>query len=388
MPWNEPGNKNNDSWNKGPDQGPPDLDEVLRKLNQRFAGLFGGGRGGGGSGNDNSGAIAGLGLVAIVVVVLWLLMGFYVVSEGQRGVVKRLGQFAEVTTPGLRWHLPWPIEEVSTVDVGSERTVENRSMMLTKDENIVDVKLSVRYRVSDPVDYLFNVYLPDAPAAFQSQGTIFQVMESSFREMIGKSEMDYILGEGRAEIQANTADLMQSVLDEYGTGLLVLGVNLEDAQPPSQVASAFEDAIKAREDAERFINEAEAYSNSVLPQARGEAARISEEAIAYRDRLIAISTGEADRFTQLLKEYRKSPQVTRERLYLETVEEVMGNSSKVVVDVKGGNNMMYLPLDKIINQQMNSPSSSRSDVPRQQQSSPSSGVVEPSTRSGRSSTFR
>jgi membrane protease subunit HflK len=288
------------------------------------------------------------GLVTIIVVILlgWLATGFYIIDEGDRGVVLRFGEFQTVTTPGLHWHIPFPIESMERVQIDQIRSSQHRGTMLTQDENIVDIDISVQYRIKSAEDYVFNVRMPDVPN--QPAGTLYQTLESAVREAVGKSQMDFVLSEGRAEIAQATRELMQQILDDYKTGLEVTTVNLEQAQPPEAVQGAFADAIKAREDEVRFRNEAEAYANSKIPEARGQAARVMEEATAYRDRAIARAEGEADRFSQLLSEYEKAPAVTRERLYLETVESVFANSNKVVVDVEGGNNLLYLPLDRLM----------------------------------------
>ncbi|MXX98693.1 MAG: FtsH protease activity modulator HflK [Gammaproteobacteria bacterium] len=285
-----------------------------------------------------------------IAVVVWLLSGIYIISEGQRGVILRFGEYRAVTLPGPHWHFPYPIEMVEKVDVGRVRSAQNKVSMLTQDENIVEVELAAQYRVKDAADYLFNVRLPDIDndRADQSRGTLFQVMESALREVIGKNSMDFILGEGRAEIAAQTNVLMQSILDDYKAGLIVLNVNLQQSQPPAAVQGSFADAIKAREDEIRFVNEAEAYSNGIIPQARGEAARMMAEANAYRGRVIENSKGEAERFIKLYDEYRKAPEVTRERLYLQSLQSVLSKSNKVMINVQDGNNVFYLPLNRML----------------------------------------
>ncbi len=369
MPWNQPGGENGDqrrpdrdpgrgprrdSWGGG-DQ-PPDLDEIFRKLFGGLNRLLGGGTsdGGGGGGRQRGprGKFGSLGTSAVVIIILvvWALSGIYIVGEGNRGVVLRFGAYQYITTPGPHWRIPYPIETVEKVDVDRVRSAQNKTHMLTEDENIVDVELATQYRVKNAADYLFYVRLPDAfdTSVNQSEGTLFQVMESALREVVGKSEMDFVLGEGRAEIAAGMRDLMQKTLDDYRSGLEVVSVNLQQSQPPQAVQDAFADAIKAREDEIRFINEAEAYANGIIPQARGQAARMTEEATAYRAKVTANSEGEADRFLKLYEEYRKAPEVTRERLYLQAVESVLSNSSKVMMDVDGGNSLFYLPIDKIL----------------------------------------
>lgn len=345
MPWNEPGKNSNDPWGGGgrggPQGGPPDLDELLKKLTGRFGGMFGGGGGdGGGMGRHAS---AGLSLIIIVALVVWVASGFYIISEGERGVVLRFGAFQSVSEPGPNWHLPYPVERVERVDIDSIRSIQHRALMLTADENIIDVDVAVQYRVMDPVDFLFNVRDPDR--------TTRQVMESAIRERVGKNRLEFILGEGRGEIATTARVVIQEALDAYGAGVSVTSVSMQQAQPPEPVQEAFADAIRAREDEARFRNEAEAYANGIVPQARGEAARITEEAEAYREQVLARAEGDAARFTQLLVEYQRAPAVTRERLYIETSEAVLGGTNKVIVDMKGGNNLMYLPLDKFMQQQ-------------------------------------
>lgn len=363
MAWNEPGgSKDNDPWGKpSGDQGPPDLDEVIRKLQNKLGGLFGGksgggdGDGGGGGGPVNAGMF-GVGLIAAIIVLVWLASGIYIVAPAERGVVQRFGEFQESTAPGPHWHFPFPIESVTKVDVDNIRTIEigyrtggrgdksmtsipTEALMLTRDENIVDIKFAIQYKVKDAADFLFKVKDPT--------GTLQAATESAVREAVGKSNMDFVLTEGRSEIAARISELTQEIVDRYETGLLVTSVNMQDAQPPEEVQSAFHDAVKAREDEQRLINEAEAYSNDVLPKARGMAARQLEEANAYKEQVIAQAEGEASRFEQILTEYAKAPNVTRERLYLETMEDVLSRTNKVVVDLESGNNLMLLPLDKL-----------------------------------------
>ncbi len=362
MAWNEPGGNGKDPWGgNGRDQGPPDLDDLFRKLTGRFGGILN--RKGGGGGGAATGAgpgklgSAGFGLLAAVIGIGWILSGIYIVDEGRRGVVLRFGKYVDATMPGPHWHIPYPIETVEVVDVERRRfmeigyrssdsgrtkppAVEREALMLTQDENIVDIAMAVQYQIGNPQQYLFSVVEPDL--------TLKQVVESATREVIGKAKMDFVLTEGRAEIVAQVRDLSQGILDDYEIGLQISGVNLQDAQPPEEVQDAFQDAIKAREDEQRLKNEAEAYSNEIIPKARGAAARQLEEANAYRDQVIAQAEGEAQRFTQLLGEYQKAPEVTRDRLYLEAMETVMAGSRKVVVDVSEGNNLLYLPLDQLV----------------------------------------
>jgi membrane protease subunit HflK len=342
MPWNEPGKQNKDPWGNRNDQGPPDLDEVFRRLKDRIGRMFGGRGGGGGAGLPGRFGTGGVWLILGILLIAWLLSGIYIVDEGERAVVLRFGKFQEVTLPGPHWRIPFPIETVEVVPVSQYRTVQQKAEMLTEDENIVIIELEVQYTVKDASAYLFNVRDPDT--------TIRQAMESAIREVVGKNKMDYILTQGREDVELKTGELLQTVLDRYGTGLLVQNVNMTEAQPPEAVQGAFSDAIKAREDEVRFINEAEAYRNEVVPRARGDAQRLIEEAEAYRTRVVKASQGEASRFLNLLAEYKKAPEVTRERLYLETIESMLGDASKIMVDVEGGNNLLYLPLDQIVRQ--------------------------------------
>lgn len=353
MAWNEPGgsNQDKDPWtgkdkNSKPSGQSNSPDEIINTLNKKLGNLLGNS----GSGNKNSNSAGGgvpggfLGIAAIFVVLLgfWLFSGFYTVDARQKALVLQLGAYKETTSPGLHWHWPSPIEEIEILDVDQNRSASDRSTMLTKDENIVDVEVSVQYKIADPVAYAFNVRDADNQMN-QSNGTLFQVMRSSIREVVGRNSMDFILKEGRAQIAIETQDLIQGILDEYKTGLRIIKVNLTYAEAPKEVKDAFDDANRAREDANRFINEADTYAKRVLPAARGKAARLVEEANAYQQEVIAKSEGDAARFAQLVTEYKKAPDVTRERLYLETMESVMGDTRKIIID-SDNNNMMYLPL--------------------------------------------
>ncbi len=370
MAWNEPGDKKNDPWAGGRDQGPPDLDEVIRRIKQRFGGIFGGS--GTPRGAGTGGSLPGF-FIVIVAIVAWLAYDMiYIVEPADRGVVLRFGKFVSTLEPGPNWAFPRPIDtvmkvnidEVRNVEVGyrslgrgtSDQKVRQESLMLTRDENIVDVKFAVQYKVLEARDYLFNVKDPDA--------TLQQATESAVREIVGKSNMDFVLTEGRSDIANRARSLIQEILDRYKTGLSVIQVTMQDAQPPDEVQDAFFDAIKAREDEQRVINEAEAYSNDVLPRARGAAARLMEEANGYKAEVVARSQGEASRFLALLTEYEKAPVVTRERLYIESMESVLSNTSKVMVDVKSGNNLLYLPLDRLISRDG---SSAKAPEPTQQE---------------------
>ncbi len=344
MAWNEPGG-GKDPWSgKNNNDGPPDLDEVVKKIQQGMGGLFGKRRGasngGGSSGGGEGPAPILIGLVAGVLLVVWLLTGFYTVAPAERGVVLRFGAYTRITMPGLNWHMPRPFERVVKVNVDQISSFSHGASMLTRDENIVDVELTVQSRIQDAEDYLFQDQSPER--------TLRDTTEAVVREVIGKSDLDFVMTEGRAEIADSIKERVQQLISEYRTGMQVTSVNMQPAKPPEAVKNAFDDAIKAREDKERLENQAEAYRNSVVPQARGEASRILADATAYKDKVIAEAEGEAERFTSVLTEYNKAPVVTRERLYIDTVEDVLANSSKVLLDVESGNNLMYLPLDKIL----------------------------------------
>ena len=355
MAWNEPGNNENgngkDPWGggrKGGNQGPPDIDEVVRNLTKKFNSLFGGGGGGSkgsgssssGNGGLSSGIIAG---VVAVVAVIWAFMGFYIVDEAERGVVLRFGRVLDLTVqPGLHWNPPI-VDEVSLVNVSelNAKTYENRAM-LTTDENIIDIAVTVQYLIQDPVKYVIAVQDPEL--------SLDNASESAIRHVVGGNFMDQILTTGRDRIADDVHDRLQDYMNVYNTGIFVSQVNVVDAQPPDAVRPAFDDVIRAREDEQRVQNQAQQYSNQIIPEARGEAQRAIEEANAYREQVIAEATGDASRFDQLLVEYNKAPAVTRQRLYIDALEDVMTASTKIMIDVEGGNNMLYLPLDKIMEQ--------------------------------------
>jgi membrane protease subunit HflK len=342
MAWNEPGG-DKDPWNTNRNrgnQGPPDLDQVFRDLQKKFGGLFGGKGGGGGGKVSAPGGNFGILLVIGILLFFWLLTGFYKIEEAERGIVLRFGQHVDTTQRGLHWHLPYPIERVEKVDVTKVFEAPIRSTMLTEDENIVDIDGTIQYNISNAEQYLFNVRDPVK--------SLSQVTESALRESIGRSKMDYVITDGRAEISRQVQDIIQEIVNNYETGLNILKVNIQSAKPPDAVKDAFDDVTQAREDEERYKNEAEAYRNEVLPKARGASARLREEADAYKNEVIARAEGEAERFKQLLAEYQKAPQITRDRLYLDMMESVLNNSSKVMLDVEGGNNLLYLPLDKLM----------------------------------------
>ena len=334
MAWNEPGDKNKNPW--GNQKGnKSELDDLIKDFISSLKTLFGNK----GSGPIDPSSKKNIGMVAAAVLAIYLLFGIYIVNDGERGVVLQFGKFNEITTPGPHW-IPLIIQSVEIVDVANIRSTQQKAVMLTEDENIVSINFAIQYDVKDASDFIFNVRDPDI--------TLRQAGESAIREILGKNKMDFIITDGREAVAGDTKELLQSILDFYKSGINVQTVNILEAQPPEQVQDAFSDAIKAREDEQRYINEAEAYRNEIIPLARGEAKQIVEEAKAYRVKLIKSAEGEASRFRQLYSEYKKAPEVTRERLYLEAVESVLENTSKVMIDVDGGNNLMYLPLDKII----------------------------------------
>lgn len=346
MAWNEPGNNNNDPWGdrkRGKQDGPPDLDEILKNT---FGRLFGKKGTGGGSSNNNSGGGASgsvpswvIPLIAIVVIGYYVIRGFGVVNEQERAVILRLGEFSEVKMPGIRWN-PAFIDNVFTVNVTRVRSWSTNEQMLTQDLNIVDIKVSVQYVIEDPKAFVLNVKSPE--------DSLHQAANSALRHVVGSTVMHEVLTEGRSRIAIEVQQRLQEYLSNYTTGIFIEKVNVENSNPPVEVQSAFDDVIRAREDEERFKTEAQAYANERIPNARGNAQRMVEEALAYREQVIARAEGEAERFELLLAAYQKAPEVMRKRLYIEAMQDVLGNSSKILIDVEGGNNMMYLPLDKLI----------------------------------------
>jgi len=366
MAWNEPGGNNQgdkDPWGNKNDQGPPDLDEAFKKLQNNLSQMFGGksggsgGSGGGSSLKMNSGMIGGLIILAIVG---WALSGVYTLDEKERGVVLRLGKVNdEILLPGLHWNPPI-VDQVMFESVTDVKSIQHNSEMLTEDENIVKVNMQVQYVVSDVKEYLLRVSNP-----VQS---LYQSTESALRHEVGSALMNDVLTSGRAELGIKVKERIQTYMNRYTTGIEVTQVVIDETAPPDAVRAAFDDVIKAREDEVREKNEATAYANQVVPEARGEAQRLVEQALGYKERVIARARGEAARFNALYAEYELAPEVTRERLYLDTMEAVMSNSTKVMVDVEGGNNLLYLPLDKLINQTQNNSNSgySTSVVPNTQ----------------------
>jgi len=350
---------NDPQWGKRGNQsgGPPDLDEIWRNVNRRMNELFGRKRepqeGGDGGRPRASLPLGGAGMLVALIVVIWLASGFYIVDEGRRGVVTRFGKYTETTQPGPRWHLPFPVEavelvefsQVKTIEIGYRNTPKNKidkeAVMLTDDENIIDIQFAVQYNLKSAEDYVFNNRRPDQIVAY--------VAESAIREVVGKSKMDFALYEGREQIAKQTEQLMQQNLDRYRTGVFVQKVTLQNVQPPDKVQAAFDDAVKAGQDRERLKNEGQAYANDVVPRARGNAARLLEEANGYRTEVEQRAQGDAERFNSILVEYQKAPAVTRDRLYLDMMQTVLGSASKVLVDQKNGS-LLYLPLDKLIQQ--------------------------------------
>jgi membrane protease subunit HflK len=369
--WGRGEDKNNDrerdkGEGKGPNQGPPDLDELWRDFNRKLGGLFGGrkggsggGFGGGGNGNfqpDMKSAGVGAGLIAIVVIVIWMGTGIFIVQEGQQAVITRFGKYSATVGAGFNWRLPYPIErhevvyvtQIRSVDVGRENVIRatglKESAMLTEDENIVEIKFAVQYRLNDARAWLFNSKNP--------QEAVVQAAETAVREVVGKMRMDTALADERDQIGPRVRTLMQQILDRYQIGAEVVGINLQQGgvRPPEQVQSAFDDVLRAAQERERAKNEAQAYANDVVPRAVGAASRLAQESEGYKARIVAQAQGDAQRFKLLLVEYQRAPQVTRDRLYLESMQQIYGNVTKVLVESRQGGNMLFLPLDKIMQQ--------------------------------------
>jgi modulator of FtsH protease HflK len=360
-------NQNQDG--KRPNDGPPDLDQLWREFNQRLNRLFGnkGGRGEGGGGGfspDAKGAGIGVGLIAAIVAFLWLVSGFFIVQEGQTGVILTFGKYSHMTPAGFNWRWPYPIQaheivnvsQVRTVEVGYRSSVKNKqakeSLMLTDDENIIDIQFAVQYKLKNASEWVFNNRDQDE--------MVRQVAESSIREIVGKSKMDFVLYEGREKVAFDVGQLMQQITERYKAGVQITNVTMQGVQPPEQVQAAFDDAVKAGQDRERQKNEGQAYANDVIPRARGAASRLQQEAEAYRSRVVANAQGDASRFKQVLVEYQKAPAVTRDRMYLDTMQQIFSNTTKVMVDAKSGSNLLYLPLDKLIAQSANELASGKS----------------------------
>ena len=336
MAWNEPGNngKDRDPWgNNGKNQGPPDLDEMLRKMSRRFGGLFGSGKSGGDVGRF------GISIALVVAVVVWVVSGFYTIREAERGAVLLFGKFSHIVEPGLRWK-PTFIDQVIPVDVESVRSLPASGFMLTQDENVVRVEMDVQYRVVNPEQYLFSVTNADE--------SLSQATDSALRYVVGHTKMDDVLTTGREKVRQETWQVIDGIIEPYQMGLQIVDVNFLPARPPEEVKDAFDDAISAQEDEQRFIREAEAYAREVEPKARGQVKRLEQEAEAYKSQIVLKAQGEVARFNELLPQYQAAPELTRNRIYLETMEELYQQANKVIVDMPAGNNsMIYLPLDKL-----------------------------------------
>lgn len=354
MAWNEPGGNNNDPWKNrgGRDQGPPDLDDIFKNLFGKFSKM------GGGNGGSTGKGLGGIGASVIIglLVVIWFISGFYTIREAERGVVLRFGEFNEFVDPGLQWK-PTFIDQVVPVDVQTIRDLSSAGSMLTEDENVVRVQMEVQYRVVEPYKYIFAVTNPEQ--------SLSQALDSAIRYVVGHSKMDDVLTSGREVARQLVWEELQAIIEPYNMGVSIIDMNFKDARPPEEVKAAFDDAISAQEDEQRFIREAEAYAREIEPRARGQVQRMGEEAQAYKERVTLEARGEVARFEELLPQYVAAPDVTRERIYLETLEQVYSNTSKIMVDSQGSGNMMYLPLDKIMERQSSTtvvPSSVRNTI--------------------------
>lgn len=357
---------NDPNWGRRGNDGPPDLDELWKRFRQKLPGM-GGGRGGPPSGDGGKQLRGGAFILIVLVLLVWLASGFYIVDASQRGVVLRFGKYAHTTQPGPQWHLPYPMESVEVVNLSQVRTIEvgyrnnlknkvlKESLMLTDDENIIDLQFAAQYILRDPTEYLFNSRGPDE--------AVMQAAESAMREIVGKSKMDFVLYEGREQIAVGAQKLMQEILDRYKTGITISKVTMQQAQPPEQVQAAFDDAVKAGQDRERQINEGQAYANDVVPKARGTASRLLQEAEGYRQRVMANAEGESSRFRQVQVEYSKAPAVTRQRMYLDTLQQIYSSTTKIYIDQKAGNNLLFLPLDKILQMSGGANGAAESGVP-------------------------
>ena len=383
MAWNEPGNNNNDNdpWkNRGKDQGPPDLDELFKDLGNRFNGLFGGKQPANQGGKPQS--AFGLGLILVAAVVIWALSGIYTIKEAENGVVLTFGEYSGVQDPGIQWKATF-VQKVIPVNIQTVRSLPAAGFMLTEDENVVRVEMEVQYRVIDPKQYLFSTPDPDQ--------SLRQATDSALRYVVGHSKMDDILTSGREMVRRKTWEELEDVIEPYNLGVAIVDVNFKDARPPEEVKDAFDDAIAAQEDEVRYVNEANAYASEVEPIARGQVNRMIQEATAYKQGKILSSQGQVAKFEQLLPEYTAAPEVTRQRLYLETMEQVFSNTSKVLIDNEGNGNMMYLPLDKIMQNQGGRPANQQTRPANNFNAGSNSTTNQPltssSTRSGRSDRF-
>ncbi|EOA04813.1 protease [Herbaspirillum frisingense GSF30] len=384
----------------GNNDGPPDLDQLWRDFNQRVAGLLGrkggggsdGGNGGGGfNRGDVKGAGIGVGVIAVIVAFLWLASGFFIVQEGQTAVVTTFGRYSHTTLPGFNWRWPYPIQgheivnmsQVRTAEIGYRGSVRNKqlkeSLMLTDDENIIDIQFAVQYKLKNAAEWLFNNRDPD--------DSVRQVAETAIREIVGRSKMDFVLYEGREKVALDVSQRMQQILDRYKSGVQITNVTMQGVQPPEQVQAAFDDAVKAGQDRERLKNEGQAYANDVIPRASGAASRLLEEAEAYRSRVVANAEGDASRFTQVQEAYAKAPAVTRDRMYIETMQQIFANTTKVMVDAKSGSNLLYLPLDKLIQQSGSdaAPAAGKQQAPAASQ--PSLGAASSNSTAGNDTVY-
>ena len=351
--------KNHMQNDKNPNNGPPDLDQLWRDFNQRLNRFLGRKNDGGSSNGDGfkpdaKGTGIGVGIIAAIAIFLWLVSGFFIVQEGQTGVVMTFGKFSNMTPAGFNWRWPAPIQsheivnvsQVRTIEVGYRSSVRNKqpkeALMLTEDENIIDIQFAVQYRLKNASDWIFNNR--------DKEELIRQVAETSIREIVGKSKMDFVLYEGREKVAFDVAQLMQNIIDRYKSGAQIINVTMQGVQPPEQVQASFDDAVRAGQDLVRQKNEGQAYANDVIPKARGAVSRLMEEAEAYRSKVEANALGDASRFNQVFAEYQKAPAVTRDRIYLDTMQQIFTGTTKLMVDVKNGNSLLYLPLDKLIGQ--------------------------------------
>ena len=354
------------AWNDDNNQTPPELDEVIKDFKNKFNSTFGGGSSG--RTGASKAAKGSFKYIFILAFIVWMATGIYIIDPAERGVVLRFGAFQTSTTQGPHWHIPYPVESVYKVNVEQVRSAEigfrnaqnaysggvsSESLMLTRDENMVDVKLAVQYKIADAQAYLFNVFNPEM--------TLSHVIQSVIRQVVGDNTMDHVLTTGRDQVAQEVKTASQALLNDYGLGLLITAVTMQDAQPPVQVKASFDDVVKAREDEQRYINEAKAYANDIVPKARGASQRLVAEAEAYKSQIVSKSEGEAYRFTQILNEYLKAPGVTKERLYRETLEEVLSSTNKVIVD-SSANSLMYLPIDQLINSSRTSRSTSNTNT--------------------------
>lgn len=356
MAWNEPGNGDKDPWkNKGgKEQGPPDLDDLLKDLGNKMGGIFGGGKSSGASKNSGNAGSAFALLLFLIAIVVYAYSCIFTIKEAERGVKLRFGEYVDVVEPGLSWKWTF-IERIIPIDMQTTRDLPASGFMLTMDMNAVHVEMEVQYRVINARDYVFSVTDPDK--------SLSQAFDSALRYVVGHSKMDDVLTSGKEIIRQAVSVELNKIIEPYNLGLLVVDVNFKNARPPEEVKDAFDDAIAAEEDEDRYIKEAEAYALSIEPRARGRVKRLEQEALAYKEQTVLDAEGSVAKFEKLLPEYKAAPEVTRQRLYLATMEKVYSNTSKVMVDVEGGNNMMYLPLDKIINQQPQSPRAVQQSMP-------------------------